>query len=337
VYALDLPGYGRSDRSDRDYTPRMMTDAVAAVVLLMCERQRVGSVDVLAVSLGCEFAARAQTEAPASIRRLALVSPTGMRGNQRRDGPRGATLGVPWLYRFFTRPRWSEGIFRNLTRPGVIRYFLRRTWGSRAIDEDLWRYAVITTRQPGARHAPLRFVSAYLFSRDIHAVFRQVSCPVWVSMATRGDFTDYRGRSVLQGRPNWQFHAVPGGALPYFEPASGFVPLLDHFWAAPAATDTLAALCSTGTDWALRTAPLGTGVVAATAQSSVQNAIRRFSSHLAFPSSSCTLQCAQRRQATCHLEPSAVTHVSAMALPQPKQVGEVRVGVNSDLGVESVE
>ena len=237
VYALDLPGYGRSDRSDRDYTPRMMTDAVAAVVLLMCERERVGSVDVLAVSLGCEFAARAQTEAPASIRRLALVSPTGMRGNQRRDGPRGATLGVPWLYRFFTRPRWSEGIFRNLTRPGVIRYFLRRTWGSRAINEDLWRYAVITTRQPGARHAPLRFVSAYLFSRDIHAVFRQVSCPVWVSMATRGDFTDYRGRTVLQGRPNWQFHAVPGGALPYFEPASGFVPLLDHFWAAPAATD----------------------------------------------------------------------------------------------------
>jgi pimeloyl-ACP methyl ester carboxylesterase len=237
VYALDLPGYGRSDRSDRDYTPRMMTDAVAAVVLLMCERERVGSVDVLAVSLGCEFAARAQTEAPASIRRLALVSPTGMRGNQRRDGPRSATLGVPWLYRFFTRPRWSEGIFRNLTRPGVIRYFLRRTWGSRTIDEDLWRYAVITTRQPGAQHAPLRFVSAYLFSRDIHAVFRQVSCPVWVSMATRGDFTDYRGRSVLQGRPNWQFHAVPGGALPYFEPASGFVPLLDHFWAAPAATD----------------------------------------------------------------------------------------------------
>ena len=237
VYALDLPGYGLSDRSDRDYTPRMMTDAVAAVIAQMRERERVDAVDVLAVSLGCEFAARAQTEAPSSIRRLALVSPTGLRGNQRRDGPRGATLGVPWLYRLFTRPGWTEGIFRNLTRPGVIRYFLRRTWGSRTIDEDLWRYAVLTTRQPGARHAPFHFVSAFLFSRDIHTVFKEVSCPVWVSMATRGDFTDYRGRSVLQGRPNWQFHAVPGGALPYFEPDSGFVPLLDHFWAAPAATD----------------------------------------------------------------------------------------------------
>lgn len=235
VYALDLPGYGLSDRSDRDYTPRMMTDAVAAVIAHMRERERVDAVDVLAVSLGCEFAARAQTEAPDSIRRLALVSPTGLRGNQRRDGPKGATLGVPWLYRFFTRPRWTEGIFRTLTRPGVIRYFLRRTWGSRTIDEDLWRYAVITTQQPGARHAPFRFVSAYLFSRDIHTVFKAVSCPVWVSMATRGDFTDYRGRTVLKERPHWQFHAVPGGALPYFEPQSGFLPLLDHFWAAPSA------------------------------------------------------------------------------------------------------
>lgn len=236
VYALDLPGYGLSDRSDRDYTPRMMTDAVAAVITRMREQEQVEAVDVLAVSLGCEFAARAQIEMPGAIRRLALVSPTGLQGGRRRDGPAGATLGVPWLYRFFTRPRWTEGIFRTLTRPGVIRYFLRRTWGSRTIDEDLWRYAVLTTQQPGARHAPFRFVSAYLFSRDIHTVLKAVTCPVWVSMATRGDFTDYRGRSVLQGCPNWEFHAVPGGALPYFEPGSDFVALLDRFWASAPTT-----------------------------------------------------------------------------------------------------
>lgn len=237
VWALDLPGYGGSDRSDRAYTLRMMTDAVAAVITQMCRQADVGAVDVLAVSLGCEFAARAATEAPQRIRRLALVSPTGLQGGRRRDGPPGADLGVPWLYRFLTRPGWSEAIFRNLTRPGVIRYFLRRTWGARDIDEPLWRYAVLTTRQPGARHAPLRFVSAYLFSRDVHAVYRAVRCPVWVSMATRGDFTDYRARSLLQDRPNWAFRAVQGGALPYFEPGSGFFPLLDAFWAeaAPAA------------------------------------------------------------------------------------------------------
>ena len=28
VYAIDLPGYGTSERSDRLYTPRLMTDAI---------------------------------------------------------------------------------------------------------------------------------------------------------------------------------------------------------------------------------------------------------------------------------------------------------------------
>lgn len=32
VYALDLPGFGLSDRSDRKYTPRLMTDAIHAAV-----------------------------------------------------------------------------------------------------------------------------------------------------------------------------------------------------------------------------------------------------------------------------------------------------------------
>jgi pimeloyl-ACP methyl ester carboxylesterase len=233
VYALDLPGYGFADRSDRAYTPRLMTDAVLAVIAQMRHDHAAVPVDVLAVSLSCEFAARAQCEAPGAIRRLALVSPTGFSGSKRRYGTPGSTLGMPWLYRVLNWPLWSEGIFRALTRPGVIRYFLRRTWGSQGIDESLWRYAVVTTRQPGARHAPLWFVSAHLFSADINRVFEAVDVPVWVSMATRGDFTDYRGRDTLEGRRLWQFHAVEGGALPYFEPRSGFIPLLDLFWTAP--------------------------------------------------------------------------------------------------------
>jgi pimeloyl-ACP methyl ester carboxylesterase len=233
VFAIDLPGYGFSDRSDRPYTPRLMTDALHAVVAHMRQTLGVPQVDVLAVSLSCEFAARARQEAPDTIRRLALVSPTGFSGRRRRYGPPGSTLGVPALYRVFTWPFWTEGIFRTLTRPGVIRYFLRRTWGSRVIDETLWQYAVVTTRQPGARHAPFRFVSAFLFSADVNTLYEALQCPVWVSMATRGDFTDYQGRSTVQGRPNWQFHAVEGGALPYFEPGSGFTARLDPFWHAP--------------------------------------------------------------------------------------------------------
>ena len=160
-----------------------------------------------------------------------MVSPTGFSGKRRRYGPSGAVVGPPWLLRLLQWPQWTEGIYKNLTRPAVIRYFLARTWGSADIDEALWRYDLLTTRQPGARFAPLYFVSAQLFSADINTLFEALTAPVWVSMATRGDFTDYQGRTTLASRSNWQFHAIDGGALPYFEDLAGFTRRLDPFWA----------------------------------------------------------------------------------------------------------
>lgn len=230
VVAMELPGYGLSDRSDRPYTLRLMTDAVHAVVAHLRALQGGAAVDVVAVSLACEFAARASVEAPDSIARLALVSPTGFSGARRRYGPPGGNRGVAWLHRAVTRPLWSQWLFDTLTRPGVVRYFLKRTWGAPQIDEALWRYCVQTARQPGARHAPLHFLAANLFSADVNALYEALACPVWMSMATRGDFTDYRGRDTVQGRANWQIHRIEGGALPYFEDLSAFVAQLHPFW-----------------------------------------------------------------------------------------------------------
>jgi pimeloyl-ACP methyl ester carboxylesterase len=229
VYVLDLPGYGLSERSDRAYTPRLMTDALHAVVQRMRNENGGGPVDVLGVSLSCEYVVRLHSEAPNALRRIALVSPTGFSGRKRRYGPPGSTRGMAWLYKLLANPQWSGTLFTALTRPGVIRYFLERTWGSKHIDEGLWRYDLLTTRQPGAKNAPLFFLSAYLFSNDINSLYEAVDCPVWVSMATRGDFTDYRGRSTVEGRPNWQFHVIEGGALPYFERLDAFTALLDPF------------------------------------------------------------------------------------------------------------
>lgn len=231
VYALDLPGFGLSDRSDRPYTPRLMTDAVHACLSAMAARHGEQAFDVVALSLGCEFAVRAHLEQPQQVGRLALISPTGFNGAPRRYGPPQSTLGMPWLHAIFTNHWWSDALYRGLTRPGVIRYFLERSWGSKNIDEALWRYDVLTTRQSGARFAPLYFLSAHLFSKDINALYEALQCPVWVSMATRGDFTNYTGRSSVQARPNWQFHTVEGGALPYFENTAGFAAMLDAFLA----------------------------------------------------------------------------------------------------------
>ena len=81
-----------------------------------------------------------------------------------------------------------------------------------------------------AEHAPLHFLSGALFSADINTLYESLACPVWVSMATRGDFTDYQGKATVDQRSNWRFEAVEGGALPYFEDLPAFTSRLDPFW-----------------------------------------------------------------------------------------------------------
>jgi pimeloyl-ACP methyl ester carboxylesterase len=217
VLSIDLPGYGLSDRPDLAYTPRLMTDALLAATTWLRQRCGGAPVDALALSLGCEFLARAAVEQPAAYRSLALVSPTGFMGTRVWRGAPGSTRAVPGLLKVLRGPGWGGALFRGLTRPGVIRYFLQRTWGGKAIDETLWQYDLLTTRQPGAEHAPLHFLSAGLFSADIHTVYGQITQPVWMSHGVRGDFTDYRGCGFLQQQPNWQFTVYPTGALPQFE------------------------------------------------------------------------------------------------------------------------
>jgi Alpha/beta hydrolase family len=234
VFSIDLPGYGFSERSDRPYTPRLMTDALHAMVAQIQRRCGPAPVDALALSLASEFLARAAVERTTDYRSLALVSPTGFRGRRAwRDAP-GSTRGLPWMHRLLRGPgdAWGGALFRGLTRPGVVRYFLQRTWGGKAIDEELWAYDLLTTRQPGSEFAPLHFLSASMFSADIHTVYDQLAQPVWMSHGVRGDFTDYRGCGFVKAKPNWQFTVYDTGALPHFERPAAFVGDYDAFLSA---------------------------------------------------------------------------------------------------------
>ena len=65
MFLIDLPGYGFSERSDRSYTPRLMTDALYATVGQIWSRCGPVPVDALAGSLSCEYLARAAAEVPA--------------------------------------------------------------------------------------------------------------------------------------------------------------------------------------------------------------------------------------------------------------------------------
>ena len=229
VYAPDMPGFGFSDRSDRDYTPRLMTDAVHAMVTEIRRVHGPAPIDAVAVSLSCEFLARAANEAPGAFRSVALVSPTGFNRAEPHYGPPGSTRGMPLLRSLFTRPPWSRGFFDLLTSRPSVRYFLQKTWGSKNIDEGLLDYDCLTTRQPGARHAPYCFVSGFLFSGDISRIYESIELPVWMAHGVRGDFVDYRYKATVEARPNWTIRVFQTGALPYFEALEEFAREYDAF------------------------------------------------------------------------------------------------------------
>jgi pimeloyl-ACP methyl ester carboxylesterase len=232
TYAVDLPGFGFSDRSDRRYEMRLYVDAIHDMLDTIAAESGAQPVDALALSLSSEFLARAAVERPERFRTLALVTPTGFdSAAAKRRGSPGETREVPGLYGFFTFPLWSQGFYDLLVSRRSIRFFLQKTWGSKAIDENLAEYDYLTTHQPGAKNAPYAFVSGRLFSADIRSVYEQLALPVWMPHGTRGDFSDFSGADWARARPNWTLEPFATGALPHFEQPGAFLAAYERFLA----------------------------------------------------------------------------------------------------------
>jgi len=236
VYALDLPGFGFSERSDRRYTPRLMTDAIHAIVAHIRRLHGARAVDAIALSLSAEFLGRAACEAPQAFRSVAFVSPTGFDRPTLREGPAGESLAKPWLLALLTQLRLRRALFALLTRPRTIRRFLERSWGRREIDEGLWKYDCLTTRPAGAEFAPMHFLAGYLFSADSGSVYRRLQVPVWAVHGDRGAFTDFRALALLADRHHWHTDVMQTGALPHFERPQEFIERYES-WLAGATRD----------------------------------------------------------------------------------------------------
>ncbi len=229
VYALDLPGFGFSERSDREYTPRLMTDAIHAIVEEIRQREGGQPLDAFALSLGCEFVARAASETPELFRSLAFISPTGFDSRAPRAGSPENTRGNWFVYDALSFPLWGRAVYDLLNTRVSARFFLEKTWGSRDIDEGLWDYAYLTSHQPGAEHAPFYFVGGFLFSTDITRIYQSLQLPVLMIHGVRGDFVNFDGAKAFRDRPNWTIKVFSTGAFPQFEALDAVVREYDGF------------------------------------------------------------------------------------------------------------
>lgn len=229
VYALELPGFGFSERSDTVYSWRLYTDSIIEFLADVV----VEPADVIALSLSSEFAARAAHEQPDLFRSLVMISPSGFteRENKvasQRASDEGNSNGV---YSVFANPLWSQAFYDLLATRISIKYFLEQSFEDEP-DAGLMEYGYITCHQPGARFAPLYFVSGQLFTPDIReAVYEKLTIPTLV-IYDQDNFVSFDTLPDVANRyDNWQSERiVPTKGLPHFEQLSKVTTTLDHFW-----------------------------------------------------------------------------------------------------------
>ena len=229
VYAIDLPGYGLSERRDRTYTPREMTDAIHAAVAHIRASRGDTKLDLMALSVSCEYAARAALERPDGVRSLALVSPTGFDKALSGYGRAQTTKGSPLRLALLSVPLWSQALFDLVVSRPSMRFFLRKTFGSDRIDEGLFAYDQLAAHQPGARHVVWSFLSGFLFADDVTRIYKTLSLPIWTCHGRRGDFVDFSKEGEVADKPNWHFDEFDTGAMPQFERLDAVIASYDKF------------------------------------------------------------------------------------------------------------
>lgn len=238
VYALDLPGYGFSERSDRYYTPELFAGAIRDFLDDVLDQ----SADLIALSLGSEFAARVAVERPDLVNSLATISPTGLSTGAQKASPQTSAeraasqqgtnrAGNDDLLNLFRFPLWSQALFDLLATRKSINYYLNKSFHG-APAQGLVDYAYLSSHQPGARHAPLHFISGKLFTPHVlRAVYAKLQQP-GLMIYDKDPYTSFEAiPDLLLAQPNWSaVRVTPTRGLPQFEEMATLARVLDNFW-----------------------------------------------------------------------------------------------------------
>lgn len=220
--AIDLPGFGHSERADREYNAEMMADAIAEVL------DKLGRpAHVVALSLGSEFAARAAAIRPDLVESLTLMSPTGMGRSSKTADTSPSPLTMPLDNSLIAR-----SIYDLLVTRRSIEYFLDKSFKGE-VDPGLVNQAILNGRQEDAFHAPAAFLQGKLFtSGAMNRLYQPLTVPTLV-LYDEDAYTDFADLAefVASGPGNRRakrIHDTRG--LPQFEQPDATIDALHDFW-----------------------------------------------------------------------------------------------------------
>lgn len=229
VVAPDLPGFGLSDRSARSYAPETYVRAIEHVLR---DVAAIDGADVVALSLSAEFAAQVAADVPSLVHSLTLISPTGFAAEREMSRlERAARAGKHDHGALMREVLGEQTLYDMLVSQPSLHFFLRRSFAG-PVDPELQRYAYKTSHRPGARHAPLDFVSGALFpAGDPVAVYGAVHQPALV-MYDRDGFVGFgKLEAFAREHPNFELARIaPSRGLPHFEKPDTALDVLHDFW-----------------------------------------------------------------------------------------------------------
>lgn len=229
VYALEMPGFGYSDRSDRTYSPMLYQQAITEFLEDVIGQ----AADVVGLSLSCEFAALAAAHRPELMRSLVMISPTGFRPPRaNRVSDRSAMRGSRnTFYSILSVALWNRPVFDLIASRPSIQFFLNRSFEG-LVPQRLLDHAYQTAHQPGAQYAPTYFLSGKLFTPAVReTVYRILEVPVLV-LYDRDPNTNFEMMpAFLKEQENWQAVRVsPTKGLPHWEQPEKTFNAMDGFF-----------------------------------------------------------------------------------------------------------
>jgi len=179
IVAIDLPGFGASERPDAPYDLPFFRSILKGVAAQsMPARFALGG-----HSLGGMIAADFAAEFPGRIAGLALIAPAGF------------TSVVPRNVRLLASPL-AQLAFRLPAQRGFVRWTLRRSVVRReAIDDATVEHAFARTRDPGVRRAFARVyrAAAQLDMPALHRRFARYTGPAFVAWGRHDRYVSLAG------------------------------------------------------------------------------------------------------------------------------------------------
>jgi len=228
VYAIDLPGFGRSEKTDRPYRPSMYQEAIADFI-----KNQIGKpCHVLTLGNASEFAASAALTDPNWIKSLVMINPTGFAMPQPEILASSSRKNwEDFLLSVLRVPIWSLPLYDLISsRTEVADYYRGRF--AYNVPTDLVELAYTSAHQAGAHFAPMVFASGKLSIPEIRQkVYEKITQPVLVIYDNEvGKSFDMLPQMVRE-HANWKaWRSRNTKGMPHFEKSGELFREFDLFW-----------------------------------------------------------------------------------------------------------